>query len=158
MGGFRFYGSSDLGGESREMESRHGLISVLCVDDSESLAKALRLQLGNVSGFVWHGWLPDAANLAETVEREHPSIVVLDIDMAGKDPFEALAEVVARCPETRVIMYSGHVRRELVQKAIDSGAWGYVSKAEGEHVLMAAIKMVAVGEFVLSNEARQAIG
>ena len=40
-------------------------------------------------------------------------------------------------------------------RAIDSGAWGYVSKNDGEDALIDAVRRVIAGEFVLSPEARE---
>lgn len=129
-------------------------ISVLCVDDNEDVARALRRQLNPNVGFDWRGWLPSAEHLVDTVTRECPAVVLLDIDMPGPDPFTAMAELLSRCPATRVIVFSGHLRRDLIDRALDSGAWAYVFKNDGEIALVDAIRRVNAGEFVLSPEAR----
>jgi DNA-binding NarL/FixJ family response regulator len=127
-------------------------ISVLCVDDNEPLALALRMKFGAAGGFDWRGWLPDADNLVVRAERDNPSVVLLDIDMPGRDPFDAVAELTVRCPQTRVVVFSGHVRRELIDRALEAGAWGYVSKNDGEDVLINAVHQVMSGELALSPE------
>jgi two-component system, NarL family, response regulator DesR len=129
-------------------------ISVLCVDDNEQVAIALRMKFGSIGGFEWRGWLSAADSLVPTVLRDKPGIVLLDIDMPGRDPFDALAELTNRCPRTRVVIFSGHVRRDLVDRALDAGAWGYVSKNDGEESLVHAVRQVAAGELTLSPEAR----
>jgi DNA-binding NarL/FixJ family response regulator len=129
-------------------------ISILCVDDNEHVADALRLKFTASGGFQWRGWLPDAGQLVSTALRDPPSIVLLDLDMPGADPFDALADLAARCPQCRVIIFSGHVRRELIDRALDAGAWGYVSKNDGEEALLAAVLLVASGELALSPEVR----
>ncbi len=131
-------------------------IGVLCVDDNEHVAEALRVKLRIIGGFEWKGWLADADELVEAVEELCPDVVLLDIDMPGADPFVQLGSVSELCPDTRVLMFSGHVRRELVDKAIEGGAWGYVSKNDGEDALVAAICAVAAGQFILSPEVRLA--
>jgi DNA-binding NarL/FixJ family response regulator len=55
-------------------------------------------------------------------------------------------------PNMRVVILSGHVRRELIDRAIESGAWGYVSKHDGADAVVAAIRSVARGEFTLGPE------
>jgi two-component system invasion response regulator UvrY len=131
-------------------------ISVLCVDDNEPLAQALRLKFGRTGGFEWLGWLPDADDLVRRAECDCPSVVLLDIDMPGRDPFDAVAELTVRCPQTRVVVFSGHVRRELIDRALESGAWGYVSKNDGEEALIRAVFQVMSGELVLSPEVQSA--
>ena len=65
-----------------------------------------------------------------------------------------MSELVRECPQARAIIFSGHVRRELIDRAIESGAWAYVSKNDGEDELLATIRRVVSGEFVLSSEVR----
>ena len=134
------------------MTGHHPTISVLCVDDNEPLALALRMKFGAVGGFDWRGWLPDADNLVLRAERDNPSVVLLDIDMPGRDPFDAVAELTVRCPQTRVVVFSGHVRRELIDRALEAGVWGYVSKNDGEDILIDAVHQVMSGELALSPE------
>jgi DNA-binding NarL/FixJ family response regulator len=57
-----------------------------------------------------------------------------------------------------VLILSGHVRRELIERAIDAGAAGYVSKTEGAATLVPAIRRAARGEFVLGPDVSDAAG
>lgn len=127
-------------------------ITVLCVDDNPHVADALRLKVARTPGLAWQGWLPSADQLFDKVVAEQPDVVLLDIDMPGRSPFEALAQIADEARDSRVLVFSGHVRRELVERAIESGAWGYISKNDGDTTLVEAIRRVATGEFVLSPE------
>jgi DNA-binding NarL/FixJ family response regulator len=129
-------------------------ISVLCVDDNPQLAEALHVKLDRTPGFRWGGWLPDAGGLVAESQRGHPALVVLDIDMPGRDPFDALKDMTRHCPDTRAVVFSGHVRPDLVEKAVAAGAWGYVSKNDGAEALIGALRAVAGGEFAFSREVR----
>ena len=138
--------------------SRPGSISVLCVDDNPHVTRALESKLHRSGKFDWRGSLSSADQLVETVARECPEIVLLDVDMPGMDPLAALERLSRECPNTRTVVFSGHIRRELVERAVESGAWGYVSKNDDEAELIRAIRSVAEGEFVLSVEARRVFG
>lgn len=131
--------------------------TVLCVDDNPHVADALRMLFSRGQWCRWLGWLPDATDLAERVKAVCPMIVLLDLDMPGPDPFEAIAEITAHCPETRTIIFSGHVRKDLIDRAIEAGVWGYVSKNDGEGVLVEAIRKILGGEFALGPEVRAAL-
>ncbi len=127
--------------------------AVLCVDDNAEIAAALELLFSRLPDFEWLGWLPAADHLvAEALER-HPRLVLVDIDLPGTDPFRAIEELAERDPEVRAVMFSGHVRPELVDRALGAGAWGYVSKNDGEEELLSVLRQVAAGEFALSSEA-----
>lgn len=135
-------------------ESPAAEMTVLCVDDSPMVADALRAKLSRTAGFAWKGWLPEATQLITTIlDQGCPDIVLLDVDMPGKDPFKALAELVETCSSIRVVIFSGHVRRELIDRAVECGAWGYVSKNDGEESLISVLRSVARDEFALSPEA-----
>lgn len=129
-------------------------IGVLCVDDNPQVAEALRLKLTRTAPFEWIGWLPSADRLRDEAVRSGPAVVLLDLDMPGRDPFAAAADVASQCPASRIVIFSGHVRAELVQKAFDAGVWGYVSKNDGEDELLLAMRRVASGEIAMSPEVR----
>jgi DNA-binding NarL/FixJ family response regulator len=128
-------------------------ISVLCVDDNPLVTDAVAAKLRAAGGFAWLGCLPSADDLVGAAERLKPAIILLDVDMPGADPFEAVRALVEGGSASRVIMFSGHVRADLLERAIGSGAWGYVSKCDGEDAMLEGIRSVARGEFALSPEA-----
>ena len=100
------------------------------------------------------GQLPDADNLLNEVKRTHPHIVLLDLDMPGKSAFVAMREIGDSGDDVRVIVISGHVRQDLIDRAVEAGAWGYISKSEGTDSIVSAIHRVLGGEFVLGPEVR----
>ncbi len=129
-------------------------ISVLCVDDNEQVLRALHVKLGMAGGFRVCGALTDTGTLPREAARISPDVVLLDVDIPGHDPFGSVRALADRSPSTRVVMFSAHVRPELVDRAIDAGAWGFVSKSDGEDALVEALRRVVAGEFVLSPEVR----
>lgn len=133
------------------------MIRLLCVDDNPRIVEALRLLISHSPGYEWTGSLASADELLMVAQTHRPDVIVLDVDMPGRDPFEAVDDLATHCPEQRVIMLSGHVRKELVSRAISAGAWGYVAKADGERAMLDAIAQVASGEVVLSPEAQSCL-
>lgn len=137
------------------MSAHTGGVGVLCVEDNRHVADALRIKISGARGYVWKGWLPDADNLLPAVRALRPAVVLLDIDMPGRDPFDAMRELADACPESRPLILSGHVRRDLIDRALQAGAWGYVSKNDDEDEILNAIDRVAAGEIALSPEVDQ---
>lgn len=129
-------------------------VGVLCVDDNDHVADAIRVWLGSHPGFQWRGRLPTADDLLTTAQRERPDLVLLDLDMPGRDPFDAVAELATRQPEVRVVVFSGHVRGDLIERALAAGVWGYVSKNDGERELFKALERVRQQEVAFSPEAQ----
>ena len=127
-------------------------LRVLCVDDNSLVVDALGLRLSLLGGFVWLAPVSDAGDLLSEVRRQKPDVVLLDIDMPGRDPLDALRELSASEPRVRVLMFSGLARADLVDRAFDAGAWGFLSKHADVETIVSAIRRVAAGEFLLEQE------
>ncbi len=127
-------------------------IRVLCVDDNPLVADAVAMRLQLAGGFECVGYLPDASSMLAEVARLRPDVVLMDLDMPGSEPFEMMRTLSRAFPETRVLVLSGHVRRDLLDRAIEFGAWGYLSKNDDAEMLVNAVRRVAGGEFVLGPE------
>jgi two-component system response regulator DesR len=127
-------------------------IRVLCVDDNRLIADAMQRRFAIEQGLQWLGWIGDGREALSEILRQQPNVVMLDIDMPGSDSFELLQRVVAAAPETRVLMFSGHIRTDYINKAVDGGAWGYISKNENIEEILSAIRRVAAGEFVVTAD------
>jgi two-component system invasion response regulator UvrY len=125
---------------------------VLCVDDNDFVAEALRRKVTHTTGFRWAGWLPSAHDLVATVREGGVDVVLLDLDMPGKDAFEALREVASLYPDVRVVILSGYVRADYIDRAVEAGAWGYISKNESTDTIMQAVRNAAAGAFAFGPD------
>jgi DNA-binding NarL/FixJ family response regulator len=130
------------------MESRP--TRVLCIDDNRWIGESIERILRAHPDMEWSGWLPGAAGLDEAMAARSPNIVLLDIDIPGEDSFLILESIGRTHPDVRVVMLSGHVRAEYVDRALVAGAWGYISKNEDTSVIVSAIRQAMVGETALS--------
>lgn len=126
-------------------------IRVLFIDDNRMLAAAFERRLNLESTIQYAGWSESSHDAPRLAKENRADVVLLDIDMPG-DSFAIVRQLADSCPEVRVVMFSGYVRSEFIDKAVDAGAWGYVSKNEGIEVVIDAIRRVAAGEFVLSPD------
>jgi DNA-binding NarL/FixJ family response regulator len=128
-------------------------VDVLCVDDNEMMAEALKRWLSRDPSLRWVGWLPSAEGLEEAVEQLDPQVVLMDVDMPGPSPFTVIPELAKKAPNTLVLMLSGFLRKEYVVGALEAGAMGYISKERSPQEIAEAIHRVANGEMVLCNGA-----
>jgi two-component system, NarL family, response regulator DesR len=133
-------------------------VRILCIDDNRLVGDALASHFERLGGFEWLGQLLDARDLVAAVGRARPDVVLLDVDMPGRDALGALAELSAAGSDVRVIVLSGHVRRGLVDRAFEAGAWAYLSKNEGPDTIVATVGRELAGEVVLGPDARAALG
>lgn len=128
-------------------------IRVLCVDDNELIGDAVEIKLELARDqFEWLGQLMNANDLVQECLRRQPDVVLLDIEMPGVDSIEALRKLSEFVPHVHVLMLTSYVRRDLIERAIESGAWGYLSKESGGEAIIKAIVSAANGEFVMGPE------
>lgn len=124
-------------------------VRVLCVDDHAFLVDGLRTRFEADPGIQFVGRLASADDLVREVARLRPDIVLLDIEMPGRDPFEAADDIHRQYPATRVVFLSAHVRDHYVGAAFKAGAFGYFSKADEPGALLEGILRADRGEFVM---------
>jgi DNA-binding NarL/FixJ family response regulator len=127
-------------------------IKVLCIDDHPFVADALQARLSSVTDMEFVGRLTSAEDVVSEVKRTNAEIVLMDIEMPGKDPFEAIDDLARQCPNTKVVMLSAFVRDHYIDSAVAAGAWGYLSKSDEPDVIIEAIRKVHRGEFVFGAD------
>lgn len=81
-----------------------------------------------------------------------PDLIVLDIDLPKLNSIEAAGQIGERAPESKIIFLSAEMSDDLVQKALTSGAWGYVLKTNVGSDLLAAMESVRQGMRFVSDE------
>ena len=99
---------------------------VLIVDDNK-LARALLRDSLPAGGYE----VIEACDGAEAVDRfraARPDVVMIDLMMPEKSGMEALAEIHAIDPKSRVVIISALDADSLRKSALESGAVGYVVK------------------------------
>jgi DNA-binding NarL/FixJ family response regulator len=123
-------------------------IRVLCVDDHAFLVEGLKARLSMSRDMEFVGRLATAEDLVTQARETRPDVVLMDIEMPGPDPFEALEDLRRQCPQVRVIMLSAYVRDHYIDAAVNAGAWGYLCKDDEPESIIRAVRDVAGGAFV----------
>jgi len=127
-------------------------ISLLLVDDSELVRTGLKTLLasrGDKSTFTVLGEAATAAGAVTETVRLQPDVVLLDIRLPDGTGFEACRQILAKVPDTRVLILTSVIDDNLVYEAMSSGAHGYLLKEINALALSQAIVDVASGKFIL---------
>jgi CheY-like chemotaxis protein len=99
----------------------------LIVEDSPDNMKLFRTLL-TLKGYEVEG-LAGGDGLLEAIERGHPDLVLMDIQLPGKDGFALLREIRGSPSGTiRVIALTAHAMTGDRERALQAGFDGYVTK------------------------------
>lgn len=127
--------------------------------------KKLRILIADDHGLVRHGaravlqsrrgWrvVGEAANGREAIEKTielKPDVAVIDIGMPGLDGVEAARHIREAVPSTRVLVLTMHESDQMVQRALDAGALGYILKSDLTECLARAVSAVSEGKRYLT--------
>jgi DNA-binding NarL/FixJ family response regulator len=118
---------------------------VLLADDHPALRAGIRLRLEANDGFQVVGEASDGAAAIHEIVRAAPHVALVDLRMPGIDGLELTRICVRDHPGTRVVLLSALTEAQLVQRALDAGAWGYVAKQSSLDVVVDAVVTVAGG-------------
>ncbi|MGE5690690.1 MAG: response regulator, partial [Pseudomonadota bacterium] len=125
-------------------------IRVLVADDQSMVRAGFRMLL---SGEEDIEVVAEASNGLEAVDkaaRFHPTVVLMDIRMPELDGLEATRRILAAGDAPRILILTTFDLDEYVYEALRAGASGFVLKDDPPEQLLAAIRIVARGEALLS--------
>lgn len=129
---------------------------ILVVDDHplyrEGMVSALRARLPGLE-VLGAGSAEEGLQVLES----HPDtdVVLIDLRLPGMDGFGALAAYAARFPTVSRVLISGQDGGEIVRRAFDAGASGFIPKSMAVDEVAAAIRRVLDGG-VFVPETREA--
>lgn len=124
-------------------------IRVLIADDHPVVRQGLR---GFLETYADITVIAEADNGAQAVALalEHvPDVILMDLLMPEMDGVEAIEQVVAASPATRIIVLTSYTEDEYLLPAMRAGAMGYQLKDADPEDLVSAIRAAARGQTTL---------
>ena len=82
-------------------------------------------------------------------ENPDLDLVLLDLNLPGKDGFTALDSFTRQYPAMPVVILSASNQRGDIQRALDAGAMGYIPKESTSSVMLSALKLILTGGIYL---------
>ncbi len=98
------------------------------------------------------GEASDGQECLDLLDRLQPSphLVILDISMPRMGGIEAAVRIRKTQPEIKILILSMHKERAYVEKALDSGADGYLLKTDTGDEMAHAVKTLQQGKIYIS--------
>ena len=125
------------------------MTTVVIADDQELIRVGLRVML-EAHGITVVAEAADGRRAIEQVRVHRPDVVLMDIRMPILDGIAATAEIVREGLPTRVLVLTTYDLDDLVYRALQQGAAGFLLKSTPVDRLVQGIGVVACGEALLS--------
>lgn len=117
-------------------------VRLLLADDHPMLRDGLRRSLTE-EGFEVVGEASDGFEAIDLAGELRPQVVLMDVTMPNCDGVEATRRIRASLPDVRVVMLTMHADKDVLQRALEAGASGYLVKDCSLDEIAEAVTMAA---------------
>ncbi|MBB6219523.1 response regulator [Rhizobium leguminosarum] len=128
-------------------------ITIATVDDHPLFREGVSRSLSEIDDFVVVGEGASAHDATKLAASHRPDVLLLDVYMPGGG-IDAISGILARSPQTRILMLTASEEVESLVWALRRGAAGYVVKGIGSRGLAEAIRTVVGGSRFISPSMR----
>jgi DNA-binding NarL/FixJ family response regulator len=97
------------------------------------------------------GTAQDGLSAIQTVARDKPDVVVLDLEMPGLNGIEVARRLLEDRRSCPVVICSVETDAAIVEKAREAGVLGFVFKLRMGRDLIPAVKLAARGQLFVST-------
>jgi two-component system NarL family sensor kinase len=109
---------------------------ILIADDHDVLRRGIRTMLESDPDLEVCGEAVDGKDALEKTLAQTPDLVILDINMPIMNGLDVLRQIVRHRPQTKVLAFSVHDSKQIVEEILAAGAHSYLSKATaGQHLV-----------------------
>jgi len=126
-------------------------IGVLLYEDNDDLRESLCNMINFSKDLVLLGSSPNVNRVEEQVKNMDPDVILMDIDMPGKNGIEAVKAIRRFNRKAQIMMLTVFDDTRHVLDAICAGASGYLLKKDISDHLLEAITQVQQGEAPMSR-------
>jgi DNA-binding NarL/FixJ family response regulator len=126
------------------------MIRVLLVDDDALVRSGLRMMLAGAANVDVVAEATDGREVLAAVDRHRPDVVLMDIRMPQLDGIAATRLLAAQPDPPAVVVLTTFDADELVLRALQAGAAGFLLKDTPPAEIVHAIELVHAGDAMLS--------
>ena len=120
-------------------------IRVAIFEDNKMVRDALEAILTGTPGFVCTGAFSEVNNIERDIRRAEPEVILMDIEMPGRNGIEATRIIHDLFPETKVVIQTVFNDSDKIFKALCAGASGYILKNDPPAKQLEAVQEVYNG-------------
>lgn len=128
-----------------------GKIKVILVDDHAVVRAGFRMLLSTAADIDVIAEAERGEAACQLYLEQQPDIMVLDLSMPGIGGLESIRRICNRDSNARILVFSVHDEMVYVDRAMNAGAKGYITKNSAPGILVEAIQKIAAGEIYIEQ-------
>jgi DNA-binding NarL/FixJ family response regulator len=121
------------------------MLRIAVYDDNKFRRESLEVFVKLSPGFELAGCFENCAHIIEDLEAAPPDLILMDIEMPGRDGIAGVKLVKQHFPQVKVIMQTAFDDDDRVFAALQAGAEGYILKSASLIQMMQSIDEVMQG-------------
>ena len=126
-------------------------IKVILVDDHAVVRAGFRMLLSTEADIDVIAEADRGEAACQLYLEQQPDVMVLDLSMPGIGGLESIRRICNRDNNARILVFSVHDEMVYVDRAMQAGAKGYITKNSAPGILAEAIQKIAVGEIYIEQ-------
>jgi len=124
---------------------------ILIVDDHPAVREALSLRIGRQADLEVCGEAADTSEALRLVGETRPDVAVVDISLKTGNGIDLIKRIKDRNAHVRILVWSMHSESLYAERALRSGALGFITKDQATDKIVEAIRRVLAGKVWLSE-------
>jgi two-component system response regulator NreC len=124
-------------------------VKVIIADDHNVVREGLKMMLDAQPNLRVVAEAGDADTALRMTRAHRPAVLILDLNMPGRPTLEAIPDILAGSPGTRIVVLTMQDEPALAQATLRAGASGYVVKDAAGDELVHAVHVVLEGQTYL---------
>jgi DNA-binding NarL/FixJ family response regulator len=129
----------------------------MLIDDHEVVRLGLRTLIEKNSDMIVIAEAGNAKEALRSIQHSRPEVALLDLRLPDCSGLNLCRDICERFPDLRVIILTSFISDDIVNRAIQSGACGYLLKEVAGEDLIKAIRSVVRGETFLDPQSTSLI-
>lgn len=129
-------------------------ISILIADDHKIVRMGLKSLFASEKDFFLAGEADDGASAVQQALKLRPNVIIMDLMMPKMNGVAATSEILAKLPETKIVVLTSYSTSDTIAAAIAAGAQSAVMKSADDSMLLTAVRTVAAGKRYISPEVK----
>ncbi len=121
-------------------------IKVILVDDHAVVRAGFRMLLATEDTIEVVAEAERGEQACQLYLEKQPDVMVMDLSMPGIGGLETIRRVCNRDSSAKILVFSVHDERVYVDRAMNAGAKGYITKHAHPGILITAIQKIAGGD------------